>query len=617
MTFLYPLGLLGLIGIPILIIIYIIKSKYTEQTVSSTYLWTLSEKFIKKKNPISRLTGIISLILQILTITLVSLAIAHPMITVPDAANEYCFILDASGSMNMDNGNGTRFDAGKESIRSTIEGATDGSVYSLIYAGDTTSVVFDRTENKEHALILLDELRVAQSAVDLKDATRLAQGYFDENPSVLTYLVTDTLYRINNNITLTNLARDEYNASILDASYTLTDGKLAVTGTAISYRGTVPLTVELYVDGGEEPVATKLYMVGDRKTAFEISGEGIEAVASVRVAIAEEDALMLDNEYVIYNQHSEASYKTLLVSDRPFFFRAIVQSILKTRVDVMSTEEYVTEPRSGYGLYILDSFSPPSLPGDGTVWLVNLGASLESAGFSVQGEQPLEAGVELSLSTSSSSMTQKLTENMLGDGIYLAGGFMKYGVYRNFTSILTYQGNPLVFAGTNDLGNRQVVFAFDIHNSNIPLTADFITLTKNLLDYSFPAVLDGTVYHCGDEVEINVPANCDSIKVESPSGGVSYLGSDSAVSLLSLHEVGTYRVTMAVGDNVRTVELYSAMQDSERVPTVLEDELSLTGEAESGGFDGQYDPFVILFIILCIVFLADWMVYCYEKCQLR
>ncbi|MBO5510612.1 MAG: BatA domain-containing protein [Clostridia bacterium] len=94
MSFLYPLGLLGLIGIPILILVYIIKSKYTEQTVASTYLWTLSERFLKRKRRPSPLAGIISLILQILAVTLISLAIAHPIITVPDSANEYCFILD-------------------------------------------------------------------------------------------------------------------------------------------------------------------------------------------------------------------------------------------------------------------------------------------------------------------------------------------------------------------------------------------------------------------------------------------------------------------------------------------------------------------------------------------
>ena len=68
MTFLYPLGLLGLLAIPVIILIYILQSKYTEQTVPSNYLWHLSEKFLKRKNPFSGLSGIISLILQILTV---------------------------------------------------------------------------------------------------------------------------------------------------------------------------------------------------------------------------------------------------------------------------------------------------------------------------------------------------------------------------------------------------------------------------------------------------------------------------------------------------------------------------------------------------------------------
>ncbi|MCM1394388.1 MAG: BatA domain-containing protein, partial [[Eubacterium] siraeum] len=73
MSFYYPLGLLGLLGIPIIILIYIIKSKYTEQTIASTYLWTLSEKFLKKRKPISKITGIITLILQTLSVLVLSL----------------------------------------------------------------------------------------------------------------------------------------------------------------------------------------------------------------------------------------------------------------------------------------------------------------------------------------------------------------------------------------------------------------------------------------------------------------------------------------------------------------------------------------------------------------
>ena len=88
MTFMYPLGLISLVGIPIIILIYILMSQYTEQTVSSTYLWHLSEKFLKKKNPLSGLTGIISLVLQLLTVAVISLLIAHPVFTLPGAAND-------------------------------------------------------------------------------------------------------------------------------------------------------------------------------------------------------------------------------------------------------------------------------------------------------------------------------------------------------------------------------------------------------------------------------------------------------------------------------------------------------------------------------------------------
>lgn len=89
MNLTFPLGLLVLIGIPVLIVIYIIKNKYTEQVVASTYLWTLSERFLKRRNPVNKLTGIISLVLQILTVALIALAAALPAVVLPNAAGEY------------------------------------------------------------------------------------------------------------------------------------------------------------------------------------------------------------------------------------------------------------------------------------------------------------------------------------------------------------------------------------------------------------------------------------------------------------------------------------------------------------------------------------------------
>ena len=86
--------------VPLLILIYILRSKYNEQTGPSTYLWHLSEKFLKRRNPLSGLTGLISLILQILLVALLSLALARPVITLPGAARDYHFLLDSSASMS-------------------------------------------------------------------------------------------------------------------------------------------------------------------------------------------------------------------------------------------------------------------------------------------------------------------------------------------------------------------------------------------------------------------------------------------------------------------------------------------------------------------------------------
>ena len=113
MTFLYPLGLLGLIGVPILIIIYIIKNKYMEQTIASTYVWTVSERFLKRKRPISVIAGIISLILQILAVIFISFSVAHPVILYPGQAYDYYLIVDASGSMMFKTEESSRFEEAK------------------------------------------------------------------------------------------------------------------------------------------------------------------------------------------------------------------------------------------------------------------------------------------------------------------------------------------------------------------------------------------------------------------------------------------------------------------------------------------------------------------------
>lgn len=628
MTFLYPIGLLGLIGIPIFIIMYLIKNRYTEQTVASTYLWTLSERFFKRKNPFSRITGIISLILQLLLVTALSLAVAHPILVIPGAADEYCFVLDGSGSMNMSDSEGvTRFERAKDEICEIIDDAKEGSIFSLVVVRDTTEVVFEHSDNRERIFEQIDSLGCSDGSVDFVDAIGLAQGYFDENSSLVTYLVTDTEYLEYKNVNQINVAKGENNISLEGVSFTVNGDAVNVFGSVISYGADRMVDVEVYDDAtGELVSSTKLQAHADTTVTFNLSF-ALESFYSLTVKIPTEDAMARDNVATVYSIDSENAYSALLVSDTPFFLETAFSAVAKNaKLKVMSTKEYETEAArlakqdrkvSGYNLYVFDAFNPGAMPEDGSVWLIGITSNLNDSGFSVQREVEMDRGSDtLDLTKSTSSTVRKLTSGITGDSISLSK-YIKCGLYGDFTTIYSYMGNPVIFTGLNTYGNREVVFAFNLHDSDFVLSIDYLILTRNLLNFSFPNVIDTTEYYCGDIAEINVVAGCNSIRVDSPSGAIIYTDVSSAVSEFALSEVGEYKITVDVSGAERELYIYSSVPKEERKPKTEASSFNIQGEAGDDGRDGKFDMMTVLFIAAALLFTAEWMVYCYDKYQLR
>ncbi len=627
MTFLYPLGLLGLLGVPILILVYILKNRYTEQTVAATYLWRLSNRFLKKRNPLSRITGIISLILQIAFVVAISLVIARPMITLPGTANEYCFVLDGSASMQMEEGGVSRLDAAKAEIGRIVDEAGNGSAFTLVYVTDITETVFEFEKDRDLIASRLHALAPGGSSADYTDSIGVAQRLFNENPSLLTYLVTDADFEAHENVTVINVAREERNIAIYDVAYESLGGTAyTVTGKAISYGGDAMTDITVKNDLEDRALGTqRVQLIRDVETSFAISFES-ESFYSLTVTSHAEDAMAADNQARVYNIKSENAYTALLVSDAPFLLQSALDNVSNAAMTVMTAEEYRTWEKTlagegkkvtGYGLYIFDMYSPLQMPTDGTVWLIGPQEHVEGAGFSIQGEIELDVGEEITLNKSSNSFMRKLTNGLVGDGIY-AKKYTKCGVYGNFQTVFSHMGNPIVFTGETDAGNREVVFAFNLHDTNFALSSDYPILLHNLLTYSFPAVIEKTEYACGDTAEINVIPGCTGIAVTRPDGSVFYADSFSAVSTFALGEVGEYKIVLESDGADREFYLYAAVPKTES-RTVPENngEYSLRGEAKSEGLDGEYDPLVLLFVLAAVFFVAEWMVYCYDKYQLR
>ena len=616
MKFLYPLGLIGLSGIPIIIIIYILRSKYNEQTVGSTYLWKLSERFLKRRNPLSGLTGLLSLLLQILTVAVISLAVARPVIVLPNAANDYHFVLDASGSMNMMDGKNTRFEKAKEEIIKVINKAADGSSYSLVYVTDEAEVTFENVTDKSTAERVISSLEASELSCDYGEALKSAQERFDENNSSYVYLVTDKAYANHENVRLINVTdKIGDNYSVSDVSYSALGDALTVEASVISYLTDKELDVSLFVDDEAEPrVRAKVGTAAGVASTVTLECAA-SSFSSFTVRIENSDVYAQDNSVTTYNLKSEKTFSIVVVSDQEFFLEAAFTALLNTKITTMTTEEY-EKNEEVFGLYIFDSYEPDELPG-GAVWLINTDSSIENSGFAVRDTVSLKAPATLEKSKSTASGIRNLLAGIDGRDISI-GEYVKYsGMYLNFMTLFSYESNPLIFVGTNGLGNRQVVIGFDLHKSDIALSVDFIVLLENLLEYSFPDVIDKTNYVVGDDATVNILKNSENIKAFAPSGGEVYMRSDGSVAVLPLEEVGTYVISMRIAGVENTYRIYSGAHPDESAPLVEADEFSLSGEMGNEKRDGEYNPLTILFIALAILFIADWGVYCYEKYQLR
>ncbi len=631
MSFVYPLGLLGLIGIPILIIIYIIKNKYTEQTIASVYIWKLSERFLKRKKPISKLQGLINLILQCLTVAAISLLIAQPSIVINGGAKDYCFILDGSASMESSyNDKQTRFDYAKTTITNSINKANDGSSYTLIYAGTSTNVIYSNITSKTKAISELENLNCSNVTQTLDKSIEEAQKIFDENSSTIVYLVTDKSYKVNN-IELVNVGSDEINYAIISSSYKLVEAtynsdltvnspaKLIVSGKMRSYNGEGNAEAELIVDGVS--VSKTTLALKEEECDYKFEAEDITSFSDYEVVITTKDSLSLDNNYKVYNLVLEHNYKALLVSNRPFYMEVLLESYGKIKdIDVITLDEYTEGDYKGYGLYIFDNEScPDTLPQDGTIWMFNPKKSVEKSGFSYLDTTNSTAGYFLEKETVYGQEKELISSYIEGDSYkMIVQNYNKYSINKNFKTLFSVDSNPVIFIGNtqNETSNREIVFGFELASSNLAMNANALLMFNKMLDYSFPSAIESNINVSGEEFTYNVTSGTKNIRLYSPSGAESYLSCSSSSGTVLLDEVGTYVFEITNTNNeVKRINVYNTFPLSENEK---EEDLSvsLTGE-KTDNYRNSYVSIVnVLFVILILIFIADWMVYCYEQHQL-
>ena len=254
MSFLFPFALFGLLAIPALIIIYILRNKYKEETAPSTYIWEMAAKLLKRKNPLSRFEHLLALIVQCLAIAVFSVALAHPVFTLEGQADDIVFILDASSSMGMVHEGQTRYEKGIELIQEKVDNAVNGCTFTLILAEKEPRLVCQKVDDVSTFTMYLENLKApTKNETSLVDSVALAQNLFNEGKANLCYLATDQdcSGEILSNIEWLDCSDNEENYSILGLNYKVEGTKLSFFITLNSYASDKDLEVKFYLNNQE------------------------------------------------------------------------------------------------------------------------------------------------------------------------------------------------------------------------------------------------------------------------------------------------------------------------------------------------------------------------------
>lgn len=649
MSFLQPLGLLGLIGVPIIIIIYIIKSRFVQKPVASTFIWKRSLKYVKRKIPLSVILSLL-LILQILTVVAASFAIARPTVK-PFKSNEEILILDASASMQTTLEGKTRFEIAKETILEKAESIGSNNRISVILAGTKAETIVDRSEDKIDIRYQLEDITCTDGDADVEGALELASRIQELNAGATIKLITDKDYENVEGLEVINISRaGEHNVSILSVTEeVLLTGDYQFIAEVVSYGRGSECAMGIYVDGAfmgsknvilpntnmNEGGTVRVIFTPNRltessETQVVVPIDNVKEYKEVKVVIEAKDGIQADNQFLLYSL-TKTTPKILFVSSKfkttdgtnvdptkPTSLSIALASngfVVKGEDMFLSSEAVLNSERtfSGYDLYIFEGVEPPEgedFPTDGAVWLFNPTKIPDVvSGVEILYDDEQEGDFTMMLASQSQTNTYTtITKNLdcqIGLGIYKPMSHLG-----NFEKIFSCDNNqPAIIAGTSG-GVRMVVTNFDFNHSEWPYkVTDYIILMNNLMTYSIPDVLPSRDFEIGQTVQFNAPAGATQLTFKYE--GIILDETEDLDMKFILDKVGVYEVEVTFNDETTaSYKLPTHIPNGEsNIVIVGENVVAAEIPADSVVEAEPIEIFPYLIALLILLLVTEWGVY--------
>lgn len=612
------LALLAL-AIPI-IILYMLRLRREELSVSSSMLWRRALQDRTANAPWQRLRRNLLLLLQLLLLLLLVLGLARPFVSAHvGVAGNFVLVLDASASMQSkdEEGGASRFERAKRVSDTLIDALGAESKATLVWAGPQAQTVVQASGDKTALHGAVRGLSAGNGRADMGAALTLAGASARQLGNGTVVLISDgalseagALPQVEAKTQYINVGKSASNLAI----------------TSLSLReapGGPQLFASLYNNGGQDAVGLLSVSVDgklrdSRKVSLKpaeeqtLTIEGLpldmhQAEARLSTDVAGADVLQVDNIAWGLRPQPPAQSVLLVTENNGFIEKALN---LLPGVKLFKTTPTQFAPSDDYGLTVLDANVPQKLPGGNLLLFAPPNSALAPVSSTIQ--YPAIGQV---------AVNDPLLKFVDLSGVHI--GIAQKIITPAWARVLVSSsaGDPLMLAGETE-GKRVVVFAFDLHQTDLPLQVAFPILMANLVEWLQPqATLDlPPILGAGDPVSIRALPEADEIVVTPPGDGAqsTTLQPQGQVSFAGTDKLGIYTVQqkakgVALGEPEEfAVNLFSR-DESNITP---KPDLALAGQAgqSNGGQQAPQEetpleiwPWVLAFGLL--VLAVEWWVY--------
>ncbi len=524
--------------IPLIIALYLLKPRYQEITVSSTYLWEQVLKDMEASTPWQRLRKNLLLILQLLAALLLLTALCRPWLAGGNnAGRDLLVVVDCSASMLANDVQPSRFAEAQRQVSIMIDGMAARDQMTLIAMEEQPKILLAASHDQLQLRQALNEAQTGNGQAALEPVLALLASLSENSSNGVAIIFTDgRTLPLNNELNLNcplemrQIGKSSDNLAISNLATRRDAGKVYTLARVQNYGDQdVQSDIEIWTDG--KLFDARLLSIKAHESREVLWDQLPPGTKTIEARLSRSDNLPIDNQaFAVVDNVTEQ--RVLLVSSGNVFLEKALQTMTGLKIFKTPGKSYGPE-MDDYDLYIFDSYLPTQLPEAGSI-IINPPAG--NPFVRVEGELKNIAQIV-------PDPNNELLQYVEVNGWQIARS-RKIETRGGGRSVLSYQGSPLLLLTENQY--RTAVFAFDLHESNIPLQTGFPILMHHLLGWLLPPDTGFNYNAENSALEIKARPDTQKIILQRP-GQKAKAYEASWPKYITVEAPGMYSLTQVVG----------------------------------------------------------------------